>query len=240
MSAQGIAQIAVVMGSCTAGGAYVPAMSDQTIIVKEQGTIFLAGPPLVKAATGEIVDAETSAAATPTPGSRASPTISPRTTPTRWRWPGRRCATSGRRQRRRSRLREAPSAGDGPGGDPRRRPGRRQDALRHPRGDRPHRRRLATSRSSRSASARRSSAASPTSTACPVGIVANNGVLFSESSQKGAHFIELCCQRRIPLALPAEHHRLHGRARSTRPAASPGTAPSSSTRCRPRRCRRSR
>lgn len=58
LSAQGIAQIAVVMGSCTAGGAYVPAMSDETIIVKEQGTIFLAGPPLVKAATGEEVSAE--------------------------------------------------------------------------------------------------------------------------------------------------------------------------------------
>ncbi len=58
MSAKGIAQIAVVMGSCTAGGAYVPAMSDQTIIVKEQGTIFLAGPPLVKEATGEVIDAE--------------------------------------------------------------------------------------------------------------------------------------------------------------------------------------
>ncbi len=58
MSAQGIAQIAVVMGSCTAGGAYVPAMSDETIIVKDQGTIFLAGPPLVKAATGEVVTAE--------------------------------------------------------------------------------------------------------------------------------------------------------------------------------------
>ena len=59
MSAGGIAQIAVVMGSCTAGGAYVPAMADVSIIVKEQGTIFLAGPPLVKAATGEVVDAET-------------------------------------------------------------------------------------------------------------------------------------------------------------------------------------
>ena len=58
MSAEGIPQIAVVMGSCTAGGAYVPAMSDESIIVKEQGTIFLAGPPLVKAATGEIVTAE--------------------------------------------------------------------------------------------------------------------------------------------------------------------------------------
>jgi 3-methylcrotonyl-CoA carboxylase beta subunit len=58
MSADGIPQIAVVMGSCTAGGAYVPAMSDESIIVREQGTIFLAGPPLVKAATGEIVSAE--------------------------------------------------------------------------------------------------------------------------------------------------------------------------------------
>ena len=58
MSAKGIPQIAVVMGSCTAGGAYVPAMSDVTIIVKNQGTIFLAGPPLVKAATGEVVNAE--------------------------------------------------------------------------------------------------------------------------------------------------------------------------------------
>src|SRR6476660_3231623 len=58
MSAQGIAQIAVVMGSCTAGGAYVPAMSDETVIVRNQGTIFLAGPPLVKAATGEVVTAE--------------------------------------------------------------------------------------------------------------------------------------------------------------------------------------
>ena len=58
MSAQGIPQIAVVMGSCTAGGAYVPAMSDESIIVKNQGTIFLGGPPLVKAATGEVVSAE--------------------------------------------------------------------------------------------------------------------------------------------------------------------------------------
>jgi 3-methylcrotonyl-CoA carboxylase beta subunit len=59
MSAQGIPQIAVVMGSCTAGGAYVPAMSDESVIVRNQGTIFLGGPPLVKAATGEVVDAET-------------------------------------------------------------------------------------------------------------------------------------------------------------------------------------
>ena len=59
MSAQGIPQVAVVMGSCTAGGAYIPAMSDEVVIVKNQGTIFLGGPPLVRAATGEEVDAET-------------------------------------------------------------------------------------------------------------------------------------------------------------------------------------
>src|SRR6476619_412186 len=58
MSGEGIPQVAAVMGSCTAGGAYVPAMSDETVIVKEQGTIFLGGPPLVKAATGEVVTAE--------------------------------------------------------------------------------------------------------------------------------------------------------------------------------------
>ena len=58
MSALGIPQISVVMGSCTAGGAYVPAMSDENVIVRQQGTIFLAGPPLVKAATGETVSAE--------------------------------------------------------------------------------------------------------------------------------------------------------------------------------------
>jgi 3-methylcrotonyl-CoA carboxylase beta subunit len=58
MSAENIPQVAVVMGSCTAGGAYVPAMCDESVIVREQGTIFLGGPPLVKAATGEVVDAE--------------------------------------------------------------------------------------------------------------------------------------------------------------------------------------
>jgi 3-methylcrotonyl-CoA carboxylase beta subunit len=88
MSAQGIPQIAVVMGSCTAGGAYVPAMSDETIIVKNQGTIFLGGPPLVKAATGEVVTPKTWAAATCTPASPAWPTTWPRTTPTRCTSPG--------------------------------------------------------------------------------------------------------------------------------------------------------
>jgi acetyl-CoA carboxylase carboxyltransferase component len=83
MSAESIAQIAVVMGSCTAGGAYVPAMSDETVIVKDTGTIFLGGPPLVKAATGEDVTAENSGGPTFTPGSQEWPTTSPRMIRTR-------------------------------------------------------------------------------------------------------------------------------------------------------------
>jgi 3-methylcrotonyl-CoA carboxylase beta subunit len=89
MSAQGIAQIAVVMGSCTAGGAYVPAMSDETIIVKNQGTIFLGGPPLVKAATARSSAPKTWAAATCTPACPAWPTTWRRTTCMRWHWPDR-------------------------------------------------------------------------------------------------------------------------------------------------------
>ncbi len=85
LSAQGIPQIAVVMGSCTAGGAYVPAMCDESIIVKNQGTIFLGGPPLVKAATGEVVIGRRPAAAPMcTPAFPASPTTWPKTMPTRW------------------------------------------------------------------------------------------------------------------------------------------------------------
>ena len=70
MSAQGILQIAAVLGSCTAGGAYVPAMSDEAVIVRNQGTIFLGGPPLVQAATGEVVTAEELGGGDPLPGLR--------------------------------------------------------------------------------------------------------------------------------------------------------------------------
>ena len=84
MSAAGIPQIAAVMGSCTAGGAYVPAMCDETVIVKGTGTIFLGGPPLVKAATGEDVTAEElGGARRARPTSPASPTTTPWTTSTR-------------------------------------------------------------------------------------------------------------------------------------------------------------
>ena len=86
MSAQGIGQVAVVMGSCTAGGAYVPAMSDETIIVKEQGTIFLGGPPLVKAATGEIVSAEDLGGGDVHTRLSGVPTTWRKTTVMRWPW----------------------------------------------------------------------------------------------------------------------------------------------------------
>ena len=92
MSAAGIPQVAVVMGSCTAGGAYVPAMSDETIIVKNQGTIFLGGPPLVKAATGEVVSAEDLGGAMCTPACRAWPTTWRRTTCMRCSWRAMPCA----------------------------------------------------------------------------------------------------------------------------------------------------
>ena len=88
MSAKGIPQIAVVMGSCTAGGAYVPAMSDETVIVRGTGTIFIGGPPLVKAATGQDVSAEELEAPTCTRGNRASPTTTRRAMSTRSRSPG--------------------------------------------------------------------------------------------------------------------------------------------------------
>src|SRR6266545_2622911 len=102
MSAAGVPQIAAVMGSCTAGGAYVPAMSDESIIVKGQGTIFLGGPPLVKAATGEIVSPEELGGRRCTRDNRASPITTRRTTPTRSRSPALSSPTSATRKKRAS------------------------------------------------------------------------------------------------------------------------------------------
>ncbi|WP_138422856.1 carboxyl transferase domain-containing protein [Maritimibacter alexandrii] len=198
MSAKGIPQIAVVMGSCTAGGAYVPAMSDVTIIVKDQGTIFLAGPPLVKAATGEVVTAEDLGGGdvhTRLSGvadylaeddahalalaRRAVESLN-RTRPDTVRW----------------------QAAEDPAYDP-------DEILGVVPGD------LRTPYDIREVIARvvdgsrfdefkpRFGETLVTGFAhlmgCPVGIIANNGVLFSEAAQKGAHFVELCSQRRIPL-----------------------------------------
>jgi 3-methylcrotonyl-CoA carboxylase beta subunit len=199
MSAKGIAQIAVVMGSCTAGGAYVPAMSDVAIIVKEQGTIFLAGPPLVKAATGEIVsaedlgggdvhtrlsgvadylaedDAHALALARRAVGGLNGPVAAAQV---QWQTPQ----------------------------EPAYDPDELLDVVPAS---------LSTPYDIREVIARlvdgsyfdefkaRYGATLVTGFAhlkgCPVGIVANNGVLLSEAAQKGAHFVELCSQRRVPL-----------------------------------------
>ncbi|MCA8325644.1 carboxyl transferase domain-containing protein [Burkholderia cepacia] len=198
MSAAGIAQIAVVMGSCTAGGAYVPAMSDESIIVKEQGTIFLGGPPLVKAATGEEVSAEDlgggdvhtrlsgvadhlaqndahALSIARTIVSHLAPKITPPVA-LREPKPPRYDATSlygviPVDTRKPFDVREviARIVDDSEFDEFKARYGTTLvTGFAHIWGH-------------------------------PVGIVANNGILFSESAVKGAHFIELCCQRKIPL-----------------------------------------
>ncbi|MBX3611217.1 MAG: methylcrotonoyl-CoA carboxylase [Hydrogenophaga sp.] len=198
MSAQGIAQIAVVMGSCTAGGAYVPAMSDETIIVKNQGTIFLAGPPLVKAAIGEIVSAEElgggdvhtrlSGVADHLAQNDAHAIALARQA----------VATLNHRKEVRQALREprAPrfAAEEIYGVIP--------TDVRKPYDVREIIARIVDDSEFHEFKARFGS-----TLVCgfahiegmPIGIVANNGVLFSESAQKGAHFIELCGQRKVPL-----------------------------------------
>lgn len=198
MSAKGIAQIAVVMGSCTAGGAYVPAMSDVSIIVKDQGTIFLAGPPLVKAATGEVVSAEDlgggdvhtrlsgvadylaedDAHALALARRAVSHLNLNRPNTVQWQTP------------------------HDPDFDPDELLGVVPADLRTPYDIREVIARIVDA-SHFDEFKSRFGETLVTGFAhimgCPVGIVANNGVLFSESAQKGAHFIELCSQRRIPL-----------------------------------------
>ncbi len=198
MSANGIAQIAVVMGSCTAGGAYVPAMSDETIIVKNQGTIFLGGPPLVKAAIGEIVSAEDlgggdvhtrlSGVADHLAQNDAHALALARQA----------VATLNRRKVATQALRE-PRA---PLYDPKEIYGVIPVDTRKPYDVREIIARVVDGSEFHEFKARYGA-----TLVCgfahiegmPIGIVANNGVLFSESAQKGAHFIELCCQRKVPL-----------------------------------------
>ncbi len=198
MSANGIAQIAVVMGSCTAGGAYVPAMSDETIIVKNQGTIFLGGPPLVKAAIGEIVSAEDlgggdvhtrlSGVADHLAQNDAHALALARQA----------VATLNRRKLATQALRE-PRA---PLYDPKEIYGVIPVDTRKPYDVREIIARVVDGSEFHEFKARYGA-----TLVCgfahiegmPIGIVANNGVLFSESAQKGAHFIELCCQRKVPL-----------------------------------------
>lgn len=198
MSAKGIAQIAVVMGSCTAGGAYVPAMSDQTIIVKNQGTIFLAGPPLVKEATGEVVDAETLGGGdTHTRLSGVADYLAEDDIH----------ALALARQCIRN---LGPVVESGPPAQDFKPPLHDLDDIlgivpKDPKT--PFDSREVIGRIVDGSDFEEFKERFGTTLICgfarvegmPIGILANNGVLFSESSQKGAHFIELCCQRKAPL-----------------------------------------
>ena len=198
MSAKGIAQIAVVMGSCTAGGAYVPAMSDVTIIVREQGTIFLAGPPLVKAATGEVVSAEDlgggdvhtrlSGVADYLAEDDAHALALAR--------------ESVRHLNRRKPETVVWQEPEDPAYDPDELLGVVPADLREPYDVHEVIARLVDGSRFDAFKARFGETlvcGFAHIKGCPVGIVANNGVLFAESAEKGAHFVELCSQRRIPL-----------------------------------------
>ena len=195
MSAAGIAQISVVMGSCTAGGAYVPAMSDETIIVKDQGTIFLAGPPLVKAATGEIVTAEELGGADV--HTRISGVADHLAENDRHALElARRAVANLPRAAAATRVAREPLY------DAEELYGVIPQSTRTPFDVREIIARVVDASEFDEFKARYGS-----SLVCgfaqidgqPVGILANNGILFSESAQKGAHFVELCCQRRIHL-----------------------------------------
>ena len=198
MSAEAIPQIAVVMGSCTAGGAYVPAMSDEAIIVKNQGTIFLGGPPLVKAATGEVVSAEDLG------GGDVHTRISgvadhlAEDDSHALSLARRLVAALNHAKRIDLDVRE-PRA---PLHDPRELYGVLPADSRQPFDIREVIARIVDG-SVLEEFKPRYGATLVTGFArlwgYPVGIVANNGILFSESALKGAHFVELCCQRGVPL-----------------------------------------
>jgi acetyl-CoA carboxylase carboxyltransferase component len=199
MSARGIAQIAVVMGSCTAGGAYVPAMSDETVIVRGTGTIFLGGPPLVKAATGEEVSAEDLGGADV--HSRTSGVTDHYAQNDEHALAITRdiVAHLGRRKPELPWEQRAPEP---PRHDPAELYGLVPTDLR-----RAYDVREVIARLVDGSRFHEFKALYGTTLVCgfahllgyPVGILANNGILFSESALKGAHFIELCTKRRIPL-----------------------------------------
>ena len=198
MSAEGIAQIACVMGSCTAGGAYVPAMSDETIIVKNQGTIFLAGPPLVKAATGEVVTSEALGGAdvhTRLSGVADHLAENDAHALELVRASLKNINKNNKlyisRSEPRTPLLDAAELDCVIPVNPRTPFDVREVIAR------------ITDGSEFDEFKSRYGATLVTGFAridgWPVGIVANNGILFSESALKGAHFIELCCQRNVPL-----------------------------------------
>ncbi|MBL8470637.1 MAG: methylcrotonoyl-CoA carboxylase [Rhodocyclaceae bacterium] len=198
MSAKGIPQIAVVMGSCTAGGAYVPAMSDETVIVKNQGTIFLGGPPLVRAATGEIVTAEDLG------GGDVHTRISGvadhlAENDAHALYIARRIVANLNRVKP---AQMAISSAEEPVYDPEEIYGCVPADTRKPYDVREIIARIVDGSRFDEFKARYGNTlvtGFANLYGCPVGLVANNGILFSESAQKGAHFIELCAQRSIPL-----------------------------------------
>lgn len=198
MSAAGIGQIAVVMGSCTAGGAYVPAMSDEAIIVKDQGTIFLGGPPLVKAATGEVVSAEDLGGGdVHTRLSGVADHLAQNDL---------HALALARQAVRNLNRHKTPAVALHPAQAPRHDPRELYGVIptdsRKPFDVRDIIARLVDGSEFDEFKARFG-----TTLVCgfariegmAVGIIANNGILFSESALKGAHFIELCCQRQTPL-----------------------------------------
>ncbi|MGX7001648.1 carboxyl transferase domain-containing protein [Caballeronia sp. KNU42] len=198
MSAKGISQIAVVMGSCTAGGAYVPAMSDESIIVKNQGTIFLGGPPLVKAATGEEVSAEDLGGGDV--HTRLSGVVDHLAQNDAHALGIARSIVGNL-----NRVKVSPVALKEPlppRHDPHSMYGVIPVDTRKPFDIREVIARIVDDSAFDEFKARYG-----TTLVCgfahiwghPVGIIANNGILFSESALKGTHFIELCCQRKIPL-----------------------------------------
>lgn len=198
LSAKRIPQIAVVMGSCTAGGAYVPAMSDETIIVKDQGTIFLGGPPLVKAATGEVVSAEDLGGAdvhTRLSGVADHYALDDADALER----ARRIVATLNRPKILSMDLAAPEA---PAYDPSELYGVIPADRRKPYDVREVIARLVDGSRFGEFKARYATTLVTGFARIhgyPVGIIANNGVLFSESALKAAHFIELCCVRKVPL-----------------------------------------
>ncbi|HMN84260.1 MAG TPA: carboxyl transferase domain-containing protein, partial [Burkholderiaceae bacterium] len=191
-------QIAVVMGSCTAGGAYVPAMSDEAVIVKNQGTIFLGGPPLVKAATGEVVSAEDLGGGdVHTRLSGVADHLAQNDAHA--------LAIARRIVGNLNRVKPQPLALREPV-EPRY-PAEELYGIIPQDTRKPYDVRDVIARLVDGSEFDEFKARFGATLVCgfahiwgmPVGIVANNGILFSESANKGAHFIELCCQRRIPL-----------------------------------------
>ncbi len=198
MSSQGIPQIAVVMGSCTAGGAYVPAMADQSIMVKNQATIFLAGPPLVKAATGEVVTAEALGGADVHCRVSGVADYYAENDKDALHIARRLIANLNHQKNNPLVLREPRE----PLLDPKEMYGVIPADSRYPFDVRE-----IIARTVDGSEFEEFKAQYGKTLVCgfahlygmPVGIIANNGILFSDSALKGVHFIELCCQRNIPL-----------------------------------------